>query len=143
MTKIDKTNAKASMAKAKAIQEREGWSDRTFVQGVFFSLFDKNIVEQLKTRASILAKVRSDASFRTIIRRILIWSYSQFITDEMRQKIVMLCIEKLCVGEPTVLTKLPTVLNALYDAEILEEGKYYTAIYIERIIILFLNNLFF
>jgi translation initiation factor 5 len=100
VTKIDKTNAKASMAKAKAIQEREGWSDRTFVQGVFFSLFDKNIVEQLKTRASILAK---------------------FITDEMRQKIVMLCIEKLCVGEPTVLTKLPTVLNALYDAEILEE----------------------
>jgi translation initiation factor 5 len=100
VTKIDKTNAKASMAKAKAIQEREGWSDRTFVQGVFFSLFDKNVVEQLKTRASILAK---------------------FITDEMRQKIVMLCIEKLCVGEPTVLTKLPTVLNALYDAEILEE----------------------
>jgi hypothetical protein len=47
------------------------------------------------------------------------------------------------VGEPTVLTKLPTVLNALYDAEILEEGKYYTAIYIERIIILFFNNLFF
>jgi hypothetical protein len=47
------------------------------------------------------------------------------------------------VGEPTVLTKLPTVLNALYDAEILEEGKYYTAIYIERIIILFLNNFFF
>lgn len=58
MTKIDKTNAKASIAKAKAIQEREGWSDRTFVQGVFFSLFDKNIVDQLKTRASILAKVR-------------------------------------------------------------------------------------
>ncbi len=40
----------------------------------------------------------------------------------MRQKIVMLCIEKLCVGEPTVLPKLPTVLNALYDAEVLEEG---------------------
>eukprot|EP00029_Vermamoeba_vermiformis_P009905 TRINITY_DN509_c0_g1_i1.p1 TRINITY_DN509_c0_g1~~TRINITY_DN509_c0_g1_i1.p1 ORF type:complete len:413 (-),score=158.04 TRINITY_DN509_c0_g1_i1:174-1412(-) len=100
VTKIDKTNAKASIAKAKALQEREGWSDRTFVQGVFFSLFDKNIVDQLKTRASILAK---------------------FVTDEMRQKIVMLCIEKLCVGEPTVLTKLPTVLNALYDAEVLEE----------------------
>jgi len=44
------------------------------------------------------------------------------VTDEMRQKIVMLCIEKLCVGEPTVISKLPAVLNALYDAEVLDEG---------------------
>lgn len=100
VTKIDKNNAKASIAKAKAIQEREGWSDRTFVQGVFFSLFDKNIIDQLKTRASILAR---------------------FVTDEMRQKIVMLCIEKLCVGEPSVMPKLPTILNKLYDAEVLDE----------------------
>jgi translation initiation factor 5 len=86
--------------KVTKIAEIEGWTDRKLITTVFSVLFEKNIVEQLKSRKEFLAP---------------------FVKDSTRQKIVLLCLEKLAVTEPSVINKITYILNTLYDADILEE----------------------
>jgi hypothetical protein len=46
----------------------------------------------------------------------------QFVDSKIRQKIVLLCIEKAAINDKNIISKIAYVLNTLYDADILEEG---------------------
>eukprot|EP01120_Amphizonella_sp_Union-15-10_P010165 TRINITY_DN4037_c0_g1_i2.p1 TRINITY_DN4037_c0_g1~~TRINITY_DN4037_c0_g1_i2.p1 ORF type:complete len:393 (-),score=90.75 TRINITY_DN4037_c0_g1_i2:67-1245(-) len=92
---------KELISKVTQLASKEQWSERKTLQTIFGCLFDNQILKQIKKKAPIL---------------------SIFVTTELHQKIIMLCLEKLCQADKAVIDQLPSVLQGFYDEGILEEG---------------------
>jgi len=89
--------------KAKKHQENHNWADRKFLQilfGLLFSEEPEKMVDELGAKAPVLGL---------------------FVEESIHQKVVLLCMEKLCSAEPKVVDNMHNVLNAFYQLDILEE----------------------
>jgi len=89
-----------TLTSVKALQNELKWSDMQLIKTVFGSLFDKNIRKDFYEKVETL---------------------QLFVPTIKEQKIVLLCIEKLCEIEPTILEFLSSVLNGFYEEEVLSE----------------------
>jgi len=82
------------------LQKLEGFSSKSLIEILFEAIFEKNIRTKLKARFALL---------------------KQFVIDAETQTEFLVCIEKLCLDEQSVIKIVPVVLKELYEMDILEE----------------------
>jgi len=91
---------KELVTQVQQIATRENWSERKALQTVFACLFDGDILKQIKSRSEIL---------------------NLFSNTELHQKIILLCVEKLCDAEKGVIDRIADVLLGFWEAGVLDE----------------------
>lgn len=103
LNKDPRPNNNEILKYVRELQNAEGWKDTRIVQVIFGTLFDKDIAKQIKMKGKL----------KTL---------ELFVKSERDQKMTLFCLEKLCEAEPSVIARVANILNALYDADILEEN---------------------
>lgn len=91
---------KEMLLHVKTVAMANGWKDSNILTAVFGALFGKDIIDNLKSRTPILAL---------------------FVQNTSDQKHVLYLIERLCSRDAVAATKISVILNAFYEAELLEE----------------------
>jgi len=104
VTSKERTNKEITDELAK-LQIIEAFSNKTRLNLLFETLFDKNIKSKLQSRLELI---------------------KQYVVDPESQADLLGCIEKLCFDEQTVIKVVPGILQYLYDNNVLEEDSIIT-----------------
>jgi len=99
-----KPDIKVFNEKVQKLQRQFGWNDQQVIQSLFMTLFDNNIIYQIKPLAEYI---------------------EPFVCDEKDQRIVLNCLEKLCHIDKAVIENIVHILYGLYDEDIVEEDTFY------------------
>jgi len=92
--------AEQIVSKVKALSSKLQWSESQVLRTIFGSLFDKEIKHNFYPKAQIL---------------------SLFVPSVKEQKVVLMCVEKLCELEPSIIDSIASILNGFYEEEVLDE----------------------
>jgi len=104
VTSKERTNKEITDELAK-LQKNEAFSNKTRLNILFETLFDKNIKTKLQSRLELI---------------------KQYVVDSESQADLLGSIEKLCFDDQTVIKIVPGLLQYLYENNVLEEDSIIT-----------------
>lgn len=102
---LDGKTVDQAVAALKAIRDMESLATTDVLGFVFEAVFDEEILKQIKGQQKLLVKIMI-----------------QCPDKDKAQEVLLVCIQTLCcVTNPELEKKLPVVLKAFYDLDLLEE----------------------